>query len=204
MSEISGLPFDTAPDEHEPQDAAPDRRKLLLFIAAGAVVAALIGYFVALPLLSGAKPVTSTVVVTKPPSGGGSGLPSVAPVKPPTRVKTFANVIGRDPFDPLVTAAVAPAPANPPAPSGAPTQPTTTPTTTPTSPTTPAGKTAFTVLNVTGAKATVTVNTKKYTMSTGQVFATHYRLLRITSGSCASFSRGEMRFSLCEGQTFIF
>ncbi len=172
-----------------------------MFIAAGAVVAALLGYFVAVPLLRGtAKPVASTLTATGPPvTGTAAAAPAAAPTATPRIVpKTFSNVVGRAPFAPLVTAPAAAAAA---ASTATPTTPAAAASTAPT--TTP-GKTTFKVISATATRATVSVDGKTYTPSTGQVFAKSFKLLKISSGSCGSFAHGEMRISLCKGQTFIF
>jgi hypothetical protein len=199
MSETTTLPFDSASAAPAAEtEQRPDRRKLLLILAAGAVVFALLGYFVALPFLSGGTAKVPPAADAPARAAAGTAVPA----KPKVVPKTFNDVIGRDPFAPLVTAAAATAAAAGGTAAAAGGTAATTPATT--TPATTAGKTTFKVITVTGSKAAVSVDAKKYTVSTGHVFATTYRLLKTTGGSCASFSYGEMRFSLCEGQTFIF
>lgn len=199
MSETTSFPFDSTPGAHAVDGEGGNRRRLLLLVGAGVLVVAVLGYFLAVSVLGGGTDAL-------PVGGGAPHLPggaiaATAPAAPKVVPKTFAGVVGRDPFGALVTAptgggavatgGAATTPAAPPAPAA------TTPATTP-------GMTTFKVLSVSGSKATVSVDAKKYTMSVGQVFAKSYKLLKTTGGSCAAFAYGEMRFSLCEGQTFIF
>lgn len=202
MSEtMTTFPFEASLDNGvEPE--TPDRRKLFVLLAVGVLIAALLGYFVAVPLLSADKVTSPPPVVGHAAAAGAK----VNPVVPPKVVpKTFAGVTGKDPFHPLVRQPAAGAAGTSttttsttaPAAGSTVTQPATTPATTP-------GMVTFKVLSVSGSKATVSVDTKKYTASVGQVFAKSYKLLKTSGGSCAAFVYGEMRFSLCEGQTFIF
>jgi len=96
----------------------------------------------------------------------------------------------------VVAAAAAPAAGTPAA-----STPTTAPATNP--PTTP-GMTTFKVLSVSSTGAVVTVDTVRYAVAVGKVFAKSYKLVKTTGGTCAYFSYGESKFGLCEGQTFIF
>jgi hypothetical protein len=195
MTETTASPLDPVPDEPE-AEGPQNRRRMLLFVGAGVVVAALVGYFVVFPLLqSPAKPVASTLTVAKPPVASSSPVPTAKPTVVP---KSFTDVMGRDPFIPLVLPGGTGGGATPANPSATPS------TGASPAPSTAAGKTTFTLISVTGSKSTVSVDAKKYTMSVGQVFAKSYRLLKTVSGACASFSYGAMRFSLCEGQTFIY
>ncbi|MEP6696015.1 MAG: hypothetical protein ABJA34_03950 [Pseudonocardiales bacterium] len=196
MSETSGFPFD--PDVGAPAAGAGSRRRLLLFVAAGVLILAALGYYLAVSVLGGTDPVVPAVAGrSRLPDPGALAAPSMPNVAP----KTFSDVIGRDPFGPLVTApaagAAAAAPAAP-APTAIPA-----PGAAGATGTTP-GMTTFKVLGVSGNQAIVSLDTKKYTVTVGATFATAYKLLKTSGGSCAAFAYGEMRFDLCEGQTLIF
>ncbi|MDP9240554.1 MAG: hypothetical protein M3O55_07950 [Actinomycetota bacterium] len=200
MSETTSFPFDSTPGAPAVDGEVGNRRRLLLLVAAGVLVVAVLGYFLAVTVLGGGN--DQLPVGRSAPHLPGGALVATAPAVAPKVVpKSFAGVVGRDPFGALVTAPTGGGAA---ATGGAATTPTAAPTAPATTPATTPGMTTFKVLSVTGSKATVSVDTTKYTMNVGQVFAKTYKLLKTTGGSCASFAYGEMRFSLCEGQTFIF
>lgn len=198
MSETTSLPFVSAM-EAEVEVEGPDRRRLLLLIAVGVLLAALVAYFVAVRLLGGGHPAAGSV---KAPVHRGAAAAAVA--KPKVVPKTFTDVVGRDPFAPLVTPPAAKTASTSTVTTANPAAPAASPAPAAVAPPTTAGLTTFKVLSVSGNSSTVLVDTKKYTVNTGQVFAGTYRLLKTSDGSCGSFSHGEMRFNLCEGQTFIF
>lgn len=47
----------------------------------------------------------------------------------------------------------------------------------------------------------VAVGTKSYSVAVGDVFGTYFKVLRLKNGKCGSFSYGDERFDLCEGET---
>jgi len=127
---------------------------------------------------------------------------SARPTPTPTAVSTLPVVPvvieGKDPFEPLVSAASAPGPSGGPAPapgpSGGPSG----------GGSNPSGSsrrvTLVDVFTRSGERmATVTVDGTEYTVHVGDTFADNYRLLSLTS-SCGNFVFGDERFTLCIGQ----
>jgi hypothetical protein len=47
----------------------------------------------------------------------------------------------------------------------------------------------------------VTVGGKSYSVAVGDVFGTYFKTLRLKNGKCGSFSYGDERFDLCEGES---
>lgn len=218
MTETPTFPFD-APADVDQVEESGDHRKLLLLIGAGVVIAALLGYFLVMPLLGGGSPTPSALVprVSRPrPVPTASAPPRPIP-------QTFAGVIGRDPFKPLVsppvvaaagsgttstpgtgtiTPSTAPSSAPTTAPSSAPTtKPTTKPTTAPSN---APGMITFKLLSITVNTATVSVNGKSYTSTVGKVYLGSCKLLSTGSVGDGSFLYGDMPIHISEGQTYIF
>lgn len=197
MTDTTAFPFDGEASTDEEITAGPNRRRLLLFIAVGVVVAALIGYLLVGVLFAGSEQLAPGAA--NPLVPGASRLTPASPTPSPKAAPQSVAAAGRNPFLPLVAPVAAAAPAGgAAAPAGAaPAVPTSAPSSTP-------GMTTFKVLSVSGNQAVVTIDGKRYTPSTGQAFATTYRLVSTSDGMCADFTKGQTRFGLCEGQTLIF
>jgi hypothetical protein len=75
------------------------RLVLLLAVAAAGVVAALVGYFVVLPMFG-----SDTGSTAAAPKGAvtASASPSVSPSPAATKLQSYGGTIGRDPFKPLL------------------------------------------------------------------------------------------------------
>jgi hypothetical protein len=211
MIEIS-FPFDAAAEEPE-SGGGTDRRKLALVAGAGALVVAVLGYFVVVPMLSGSSdegsPVASVVHRATAKKAKPAAKPAAA--KPLPQPASYADVSGRqDPFKPLVVEPVV-APVAPAAPAGA---------------VPPAGTTAgsgATAGSAGGSSASVggqrvalvhvftkdgkqfaqtKVGDTVYTPAVGGVFGGSYKLLA-TSGKTATYLFGDEQFSLSEGQEVL-
>ncbi len=217
MTETPTFPFD-APADVDQVEESGDHRKLLLLIGAGVVIAALLGYFLVMPLLGGGSPTPSALVprVSRPrPVPTASAPPRPIP-------QTFAGVIGRDPFKPLVsppvvaaagsgttstpgTGTITPSTAPSSAPTTAPSSaPTTRPTTAPATPPSTDGMITFKLLSITVNTATVSVNGKTYTWTAGKVYLGSFKLLSTGSVGDGSFLYGDMPIHISTGQTYIF
>lgn len=214
MTETPTFPFDAPTDVVEPVEESGDRRKLLLLIGAGVVIAALLGYFLVMPLLGGGSPTPTALV---PPASRPRPVPTASATPRPIP-QTFAGVIGRDPFKPLVSPPVVAAPGSGTTtttatgttiPSAAPsTAPTTAPSTAPTTaqvtpPSTP-GMITFKLLSITANSATVSVDGKTYTWTVGKVYLGSFKLLSTGSVGDGSFLYGDMPIHISTGQTYIF
>ena len=172
------------------------RQKTLVAVLGGLIVLA-----VAFLLLSGGG---STIEgVSSPPVTRTSPTPTVTSTTPPLTGQAFE---GKDPFQPLVVAVPAGTTGGP-APSGSPGS---TPTPAPTGSITgvnggnsSSSSVTVTLLDIRKQSgklvATVDVNGKDYNVSTGQTFASNFRVLSLSS-SCGTFVFGDERFSLCIGQ----
>ena len=217
MTETPTFPFDAPADVDQVQESG-DHRKLLLLIGAGVVIAALLGYFLVMPLLGGDSPTPSALV---PPVSRPRPVPTAS--APPRPIpQTFAGVIGRDPFKPLVSPPVVAAPGSgtttttatgttipSAAPSTAPTTapssaPTTRPTTAPATPPSTDGMITFKLLSITANTATVSVDGKTYTWTAGKVYLGSFKLLSMGSVGDGSFLYGDMPIHISTGQTYIF
>ncbi|MDT7570642.1 MAG: hypothetical protein QOE05_816, partial [Actinomycetota bacterium] len=132
--------------------------------------------------------------------------------------KLSKKAVGKDPFKALVAPADAAGPGTAPATgttntvTGGGTTVTSGGTTTTTSGgTTTDGGTATTsskpltvkVLSVAADNTSgrVTVGGKTYSVAVGDVFGTYFKTLRLKNGKCGSFSYGDERFDLCEGES---
>lgn len=74
-----------------------------------------------------------------------------------------------------------------------------------TTPATPAGPQVIAVksINLSTKNASVTVNSKGYSVGLGETFATYFQLVGIIQSStqCGYFKYGDVSFQLCKGQT---
>lgn len=192
MSDTATFPFDTSQDLDD-VEATKSRRPLYLLLAVGAVVAAVVGYFLAVSVFGGAGEVAAPAAVS-PTAPAANASPST---NPPQQVRqTVAVGVNRNPFLPLVfpttAGGTAAAPVATPAPSPS-AQQTTTP-----------GMTTFKVLSIAGSRATVSIDGVRYTVTVGQSFARTYKLVSTSGGVCGEFTNAGSRLGLCEGQTLIF
>jgi hypothetical protein len=186
---------------------------VILALVGVLVVGALAYFFV----FSGGDETATDNSLPSPRSTAAVPTPTKAPavVKAP---KLSKKAVGKDPFKALVAPADAAGPGTAPATgttntvTGGGTTVTSGGTTTTTSGgTTTDGGTATTsskpltvkVLSVAADNTSgrVTVGGKTYSVAVGDVFGTYFKTLRLKNGKCGSFSYGDERFDLCEGES---
>jgi len=211
----------------ELQEARNNRRTLLVLAAVGVLVLGALAYFF---LLAGgedgddaAAPVRKAGTVQPTPEPSASEAP--APVKAP---KLSKKAVGKDPFEALVVPAVEGGAGAVGDPVTAPADGGQVPVTGNTGNTGGGnngnngnagngnngngngngGSTSDTpvtvkVVSVAGdnTSARVTVSSKTYSVAVGDVFGTYFKTLRLKNGKCGSFTYGDERFDLCEGET---
>jgi hypothetical protein len=210
MSE-STFPFEAAGEEPE---SGSDRRKLAVVAGAGVLVVGLLGYFVAMPMLSGSADAAASAPVvthTAPKKADAKAAPkaAAAAAKPVAQPASYADVYARtDPFKPLVpdpvAAPAAPAPGA--VPGGTVTAPTgTTGTSTTGSSATVAGQ-RVSLVHVYAkdgkSYAQTKVGDQVYSPVVGSTFGGSFKLLA-TSGRTATYLFGDEQFSLNEGQEVL-
>jgi len=212
----STFPFEAAGEEPE---AKGDRRKLAVVAGAGALAVAVLGYFVVVPMLSGAEDTTEALIVRKRPAATAPKTAAKPAVKKPVaQPATYADTSARtDPFKPLIVEPVV-APAGPvvaPPVTGGTTDGTTSGGTTGGT-TAPSGTTSGTATNVGGQRvalvhvyakdgssyAQTKVGDTVHTPKVGDVFAGTYKLLAV-SGKTATYLYGDEQFTLSEGQEVL-
>lgn len=176
----------------------PARRVSPALIVALVVIAvAALGFFVVRPLLF--PPVEEPAPAPPPRAAQPTPEPSPSP-SPAPPAETFEVFESKDPFRPLVVAG-APGPATVAAtPGAAPTEPGVA------GAPAPAGGQRVSVLDIFEQSGVtlvqVKVGTTVYTVSTGQTFATTFKLLSV-SGRCATFLNGDDKFTLCVGEEIV-
>lgn len=213
----SSFPFE-APEGEAPEPGA-GRRKTVLAAGAGALVVAVLGYFVVVPALAGGSDAAPTTTVKKAPAAkakagakpAAKAAAKPAAKKPAAQPASYNDVSSREnPFYELYVApkastgtvqATGSGPAAAPAGTG-------TDTTTPSS----SGSSAsvggqrvalMTVYSKDGAQyAQTKVGDVVYTPRIGQVFAVSYKLLAV-SGKTATFLFGDEQFTLSVGQEVL-
>jgi hypothetical protein len=177
------------------QTSEPEGRSrtplMLAAVAAAAVVAGLLGYFVVLPIVSPATTATTATAPTTRASAVPSAVPSATAVP-----EEFTGQQGRDPFKAQVsTGTVATGT------SGATTAPATGTTTSTAAPAAPATPQQLDVLKVeAGSPATVTVrlDTAVHVAGAGQTIDGVLKVVGVTvQGQCATFLFGEQSFRMC-------
>ncbi|MEP6761192.1 MAG: hypothetical protein ABJA93_07480 [Sporichthyaceae bacterium] len=185
---------------------------ILVLVLVGVLVLGALAYFFVFsgddsPESASALPQSGTV--TTP-------TPAVTP-KPAKAPKLSKKAIGKDPFKALVAPAAVAAPAAVPgvpaagSSTGGGTVVTSGGTvvtgggTTTTGGGTGTSVTPLTVkvISVTSdnTSSRVTVGGKSYSVAPGDVFGTYFKALRLKNGSCGSFTYGDERFDLCEGDS---
>lgn len=186
--------------QDEPQ---PGGRRRTLLLAGLAVLAVLVVGGIAWFLLAGGD----DEVVAAPPAPAGaapsvSAAPTQAPTGPP--IARLSGVKARNPFVPLVT----PKPPAPPAPApSASTAPTVSPVAGPTAGTgtgtLPTSSKAVVLqlvsLDKTTKTATYKVDGRTFKVSNGSVFATYFKLVAVTDGSCTITQYGDVTVPTCVG-----
>ena len=179
------------------QTSEPEGRSrtplMLAAVAAAAVVAGLLGYFVVLPMVSPEATATKTPATTPTtqPSAVPSAVPSATAVP-----EEFTGQQGRDPFKAQVsTGTVATGT------SGATTAPATGTTTSTVAPAAPATPQQLDDVKVeAGSPATVTVrlDTAVHVAGAGQTIDGVLKVVGVTvQGQCATFLFGEQSFRMC-------
>jgi hypothetical protein len=93
---MSDLSAPTATEENPRQ-----RVMLLAAVAAAGIVAALVGYFVVVPMF-GTDAVTTAAAPR--PATVATASPSASPSPAATKLQSYGGSIGRDPFKPLLAA----------------------------------------------------------------------------------------------------
>jgi hypothetical protein len=201
------------------QEGTGSRRALIALVAAGGVaVAALGGYFFVFSGGDDATPSASKPVQSAPRKVTPAPTATPAPVKAP---RISQKSFGQDPFKALVVdrpAAAAPVAAAAGGGTsaggistgggttsglpGATTGGTTGGTTTTSGGTSPRALTVRVVSVASdNSSGRVTVGAKSYSVAVGDVFGTYFKTLRLKNGRCGSFTYGDERFDLCEGET---
>jgi hypothetical protein len=208
MSE-SSFPFEAAAEE--PASGGGDRRKLVAVGGLGALMVAVLGYFVVLPAFAGdtTESAPLTIVKKAPQKKAAKAAAKPAAKKPLAQPASYDDVAGRkDPFLSLSPKVVVE--------TAAPAAPTTTDTTggattggttggTSGSATTVSGQRValVTVYDRDGAQyAQTKVGETVYTPKVGDVFAGQFKLLA-TSGKTATYLFGDEQFTLSVGQEVL-
>lgn len=177
--------------------------KLAMVVGGVIVVLGLAAYFLLFSGGSSTDTSSASGLVPAAPhtsTAPGKAAASASPTAAPAVVGSGLSSNGRDPFQPLVTAAS-------PTPTTAASA--TTGSTTTGGTTTPAGvKSTLTVNSVNFAtnSATVTVDGKPYIAYAGQLFAKYYTLKVVIQGTqqCAVFDFGDLPAQVCKGQAATF
>ena len=190
-------------------DARGNRRTILILALVGVLVAGALAYFF---VFAGGEDKATDNSLPTPRSTAAVPTPTKAPavVKAP---KLSKKSVGKDPFKALVVENVAvAAPVTPVVPAtgggttvtGGGTIVTGGGTTTGGGSTTTSTK-PLTVKVISVAtdntSGRVTVGGKSYSVAVGDVFGTYFKTLRLKNGKCGSFSYGDERFDLCEGES---
>jgi hypothetical protein len=188
-------------------DARGNRRTIVILALVGVLVVGALAYFF---VFAGGDEKATDNSLPSPRSTATVPTPTKAPavVKAP---KLSKKAVGKDPFKALVVqGAPAAAPAITPVAGGGTTVTgggTTTTgggtTTTGGSGTTSTTPLTVKVLSVAADNTSgrVTVGGKSYSVAVGDVFGTYFKTLRLKNGKCGSFSYGDERFDLCEGES---
>jgi hypothetical protein len=218
----SSFPFQGTPVADGPADleeSRGNRRTVLILAVVGVLVLGALAYFF---VFSGGDDPADESLPVRPSTGSvvtPTPAPTAAPVKAP---KLSKKLIGKDPFKPLVVAPVegsdtAGGAVVPPAGSGATVNPPaagggivagggssagggTAGASDPGTSTKPVNVKVISVASD-NSSGRVTVGTKAYSVAVGDVFGTYFKVLRLKNGKCGSFSYGDERFDLCEGET---
>ena len=202
----NAFPFEGAVEE----SAGGDRRKMVMVAGLGALLVAVLAYFVVMPAFSGGG-TDSTPITTgkKAPAKAKTPAKPAAKKKAPVQPAQYNDLAGRkNPFRPLYVepkpvAATVPtagtAPAAPTTDTAAPTTSTGTTTTGTTAPATQrvALMTVFTKDGVSYAQTKV--GEVVYIPKVGQVFAGSFKLLAVTAKT-ATYLYGDEQFTLSVGQ----
>jgi hypothetical protein len=198
MSDIS-----TAPTSEDAAEPTNQRAVLLLAVAAAAVIAALLGYFLVMPIF--ASPATTATAAGAKPTPSASVTASATPSPSATRLRNYGGTIGRaDPFKPLLNenAAVAGAGAGASASAG-----TGTGTGTGTTGSATTVPTRVSVVEVqsdsSGSAVMVRMDTTIHIATTGETIAGVLKVVAITGKGATgkvTFLYGDQRFTLGEGQ----
>lgn len=193
-------------------EAGTDRRKLAVLAAVGALVVAVLGYFVVMPALAGGGSESTSLNIVKAPKKPAAKKAAKAAAKPaapkaPVVPASYSDVSARtNPFRPLWEAPVeAPVVAPGTTTDGTVTTGTTTPTTTSGSSTSVAGQkvSLFGIVTKDGVtRAQTRVGETVYQPKVGEVFATSYKLLAV-SGKTATYLFGDEQFTLSVGQEVL-
>jgi len=164
----------------ESEELGRDRRRTLIFVLGGVLLALLgVGLYL---VLSGSG--SDTATTSAPQAAKPAVNPSVA-VPPPAAVRQAAPApVVRDPFASLPTAAGSGATAAAP---GA------------TVPKSTAHALTLISVNAAGPSAVFTVDGKNYAVKTGGLFATNFRLYALFGTTCAGVLYGDQNIAICAG-----
>jgi len=176
----------------------------ILLGVAGALIAVLLVYQVFLKSDAGSSSPSTPTRAAAAAAPGAATSTTTAPQEPSLPNASFDELDLRDPFEPvgrpssgssstIDTTSTTFTPSNTIA---------TTPTTSPAQ--NPAGANEISLLDVYDNAGTQTarvqVDSVEYSVTTGQVFASNYQLIRFTSAECADFQHGSATFGLCAGE----
>jgi hypothetical protein len=179
--------------EQTPEPETTSRTPLLLAaVAAAAVVAGLLGYFVVLPMVSPDTAATTTTTAAAPaPATSATAAPTASPSPSAAAVPDeFTGKQGRDPFESQVSNAV---------PATGATSGTTTPAGTGTAaPTTPQRLDVLSVDAGSPPAVTVRLDTAVHVAAPGETIDGVLKVVSVTvKGECATFLFGEQSFRMC-------
>jgi hypothetical protein len=167
------------------------RLVLLLAVAAAAVVAALVGYFLVLPMVGsdGGTPVAAapSASVTATPSAPATPSPAA------TKLQSYGGTIGRDPFKPLLVGSSTSSGTS--SGSSAAAEGTTA------VPVAPAAPATFQVIDIEhegGSVVTARVGTAIHIAGVGETIADVVKVVSL-KGRCGVFLYGDESFRLCTG-----
>jgi len=216
MSE-SSFPFQGTAVADGPADLEEtrgNRRTVLILAVVGVLVLGALAYFFVFS--GGEDPADESLPVRRTPNVQVTPTPAATPV-PVKAPKLTKKAFGKDPFKALVVAApesdgagapavgafqpgnnVAGAGGNAGTPVGGGTA--AGGTDDPGTSTKPVNVKVVSVASD-NSSGRVTVGTKSYSVAVGDVFGTYFKVLRLKNGKCGSFTYGDERFDLCEGET---
>ena len=219
---LAGFESATSGDEEPTSGGSNRRTAIIAAVVAAALLIVGAAYFLFLRGGSSSESPSAPVPHSAPAGTGTVAKPAAKPVAKPA-TGSYAQAVGKDPFKPLVSDQVATTSGSTQSTGSTSTTQSTTGSTT--GSTTTVGSTTTTGSTTTGSttggaatspspisvkllsvtptntSARLTVGTKTYAAAVGDVFATYFKVQRLTDGRCGTFQYGDTSFDLCVGQS---